>query len=407
MIDVIRQRFMAMPAAWRRAIVAGLALRLAAAIGAFAFAGLLVSAPPVDVEAVRGTSFEGWDAPHPEDQGVGLLGAGLERFDAGWYLAIARSGYPDHDPDREVPAAAAFFPLFPLLVGLVGRALGGMYLLGANVVTLVATIVGLAGVHRLVEVETGDDDLARRSLIAIAVFPAAFFLVAPYTESLFLAVSVWALVAARRGRFWRATLLAVAAGLTRNVGVLLALPLALEALRQVRERRPGPWLPRVAAVVGAPAGLGLYLGYAQLHMGRWDAPKLAQQGWERDFAWPTEAIAGAVQIGTATPGLYPSGYHSVDLVIGGAVIAGVLWLLARAPLPYALYGLAHVVVWLVYPFPGRPLMSTYRFALAIAPLGWAFGAWTRRPSVAAAWYAASGAMMGVLLLLFVTWYFVF
>ncbi|MCA1713499.1 MAG: hypothetical protein LC789_18420 [Actinobacteria bacterium] len=404
MTTALRRRFAAVPVAWRRALVAAIALRVATAVAAFAFAGLLVSPQPaIDVEPVRGTSFEGWDAPSPGEQGVGLLGAGLERWDAGWYLAIARSGYPDRDHDREVPAAAAFFPLFPLLVGVVGRAFGGMYLLAANIVTIAATVAALAGVHRIVEVETGDDDLSRRSLIAIAVFPAAFFLVAPYTESLFLALSAWALVAARRGRFGRAALLAVAAGMTRNVGVLLAIPLALEWWRQVREHRPGHWLLRVAALLGAPAGLGLYLAYAQLHMGRWNAPIVAQQGWERDFAWPTETLVEGVKIGTMFPGVYAGGYHSVELIIATAVIGALIWMLLRVPLPYALYTLAHVLVWLVNPFPGRPLMSTYRFALAVAPLGWAFGVWTRRPAVAAAWCAASGALLGVLLLLFVTW----
>lgn len=65
------------------------------------------------------------------------------------------------------------------------------------------------------------------------------------------------------------------------------------------------------------------------------------------------------------------------------------------------------MAWIVYPFPGRPLMSTFRFAVALAPLGWAFGAWTRRQAVATVWRSTSAALMGVFFLLFLSWYFVF
>ncbi|HEX2027256.1 MAG TPA: hypothetical protein VHF25_04580, partial [Nitriliruptorales bacterium] len=396
-----RQALDRLPPAWRRALVAIVVLRLALAVAAFTFGGLLQGLPDVDVDPVFGSGFSGWRGHSPEDEGMGLLGAGLERFDALWYLAIAEDGYPAATAD-EVPSAAAFFPGFPLVVGVLGRLLVGHYYLAASLVGLASAVAALAGVHRLVEEETADPDLARRALMTVAVFPSAFFLVAPYSEGLFLATSAWALVWARRGGWARAGWLAGAAALTRNVGVLLVLPLLLEAWRQRREGRhtgPAVWF---AAVAGAPLGLMLFAGFGWLRFGTPLGTVEAQTGWEREWSLPTASLGDAWRFAIDTPGLYPSGYHTMDLIIFAAVGGAVVWLLRRAPLPYSAYAAAHVLAWLVYPFPGRPLMSVYRFALGVAPLAWAFGAWTRRRGVATVWDGCSAALtrnVGVLLVL--------
>lgn len=386
-------------------MVAAVVLRVVVALASVVFGGLMETADPEDVDPVAGTGFSGWEATGPEEQGWGAIGAGLERYDALWYLALARDGYPEPTTENEVPAAYAFFPLFPLVVSALGWLLFGRLLLAANIVVLVATVIALAGVHRLVETETGDRALAGRALLVTAAFPASFFLVAPYTEALFLATSVWTLVLARERRWEDAGALALLAGLTRGVGGLLSVALALEAWRQHREDRPPGWRA-LLAVLGAPVGLGLYLAYAAVRTGSPLAPLLAQNDWDRSLTLPTHTLAFAWSTATGWIGEYPVGYHTLDLLLFVVIAAGVLWLLARVPAPYSVYALAHVVVWLITPFPGRPLMSTYRFALAIAPLPWAFAAWTKRPGALAVWCAVSGMFAGAMLLAFVNWYFV-
>ncbi|HEX9888934.1 MAG TPA: hypothetical protein VGA69_05620, partial [Nitriliruptorales bacterium] len=244
------------------------------------------------------------------------------------------------------------------------------------------------------------------AIVVAAVFPSAFFLVAPYTESLFLATSVWALVWARRGGWRWAAPLAVYTGLTRNVGVLLALALALEAWRQHREGRAvGGW--SLAAVAGAPVGLGLFALYGWTTWGDLLATVTIQSGWQREFTWPWVTVGRAIDVAVSTPGRYATGYHTLDLLVIVPVLLAVWWLVRRAPLTYSLYALAHVGVWLAYPFADRPLMSTPRFALAVAPVFWAFAVWTRRDSLAPAWWATSAALLGVQALLFVDWYYIF
>ena len=404
--DAIAERWSRLPLAWRRAIVAVVTLRVALAVLALVFGGLLPGLKPVDVEPLAGRGFFGWEAHSPAEQGYGLIGAGLERFDALWYLAIAKDGYPSGSPEH-VPGAAAFFPLYPVLVGALARVLAGTWLLAANLVSLAAAIAGLAGVHRLIEAETGDAELGGRAVTALALFPTAFYLVAPYTEGLFLACSVWSMLLARRGRWAAAGGFAVAAALTRNLGVLLVLALGLELVRQRQEGRVVPRSALPAAVLAAPLGLAAYLGFWWWRAGTPFATLTAQGGWERELSLPTITLGNAVRFGLGSPGEYPTGYHGLDLVVGVAVAAAAVWLVVRTPRPYGLYAAAHVVAWILFPFPGRPLMSTARFALAVAPLAWAFAAWTRKRAVATAWYGVSAALLGVHTLLFVNWYYVF
>lgn len=160
-------------------------------------------------------------------------------------------------------------------------------------------------------------------------------------------------------------------------------------------------------MLGAPAGLGAYLAFCWVRYGTPLAPLVAQTGWQREFRAPWQTLADAVAIGLGSPGVWATGYHTLDLLVALPVLVAVVWLVARAPAAYGAYAVAHALVWLAYPFPDRPLMSVPRFALAVVPVFWAFAAWTRRRALAGAWWAGSGALLGIHLLLFVTWYYVF
>jgi hypothetical protein len=334
--EVVRRAATRLPPAWRRALVAALVLRAGIGLASLVVAGLVPSAEPVDVELAPEQGRAGLTAGEQE---WGLLLGALERWDALWYLAIAEHGYPDPAAavDPSIPEAYAFFPLLPVLVRVVAVPLLGHHLLAANAIALAATIAALAGVHRLVEEETGDPALAGRALVAVAVFPAAYFLVAPYTEALFLALTAWALVATRRHRGPAAAALAFAAGLARPVAALLAVALVAEVVRQHRAGTRHGALPALAAVVAAPAGTAAYVAWGRLATGSWTAPLEAQEGWAREWTWPHETFVAAVELAIADLGTYPGGYQLLDLLLFVPVLAAVVWLLLRTPATYGLY----------------------------------------------------------------------
>ena len=70
--------------------------------------------------------------------------------------------------------------------------------MAAYLVSLAAFLGALVLLHRLTELELGRR-LARPTLLLLAVFPAAVYFGAPYSESLFLLLAVGAFYAARSG----------------------------------------------------------------------------------------------------------------------------------------------------------------------------------------------------------------
>ncbi len=167
----------------------------------------------------------GWQTIPPlEAQGPAFLLAGVwQRWDACWYAKIATYGY------EAGTNSVTFFPLLPALMAVGGRVLGSVTVAGL-VVAFVATVVGLAVVYRLVALDLGRS-VAARSILYLLVFPSGFFLLAPFSEALFLATAAGALYGARAGRWGLALCAGLLAGFARTPGVLLALPLAWEAAR--------------------------------------------------------------------------------------------------------------------------------------------------------------------------------
>ena len=216
---------------------------------------------------------------------LGLMAAGhdtplvtaLRSWDAIWLLSIAHYGYDDvpvtlvdafgrHTADT----AYAFFPGYPATVAAVGLLTGGNLVVAALLVTDVAGVVAAFGLVRLTELIPGGSRRAGLLLVALfAAAPMGVVLSMAYTEALFCAFAVWALVGVLRGQWLLAGLCSAAAGLVRPTGSALALAVGLAAL--VRRRRPArrsaPWLGRRAGGIG-PARLPRLRRVAHRHADR-------------------------------------------------------------------------------------------------------------------------------------------
>ena len=321
----------------------------------------------------------GSDVPaltHPFGAFGDRLLAPLARWDAKWYLSIAQSGYTE-------ARTSAFFPLYPLLV----RTLAGWssspqaLLLSSYAVSLTSFGVALYVLHRLVVLELGART-ARPVLLLLALWPGALFFGAPYSESLFLALSVGAFYAARTGRWTAAIALAAAASATRVVGLTLILPLAVIWWRSAHHERPSSVM-----IALAPAGVvafSAYLGFAtDLSPLEW---KDAQRLWKHEFVGPFVAIhhAGGAAVDGATHLLAGSvsqeyvldpGFgrlvHAQNaawfalLVLAGLAIVGVF---RRLPPEYGVYSATSILVPLAAPVGWQPLMSLPRFVSVLFPL---------------------------------------
>jgi hypothetical protein len=325
-----------------------------------------------------------------------------ERFDALWFLRIATGGYVNGD------GSAAFFPLYPLLIRALSPVLGGHPLAAAFLISHLAAFGSMVVLYFLTAGEF-DEQVARRTVLYLAVFPTSFFLLAPYSESLFLFLVLVAMWAARRGRWEIAGLAGAGASATRNLGILLVLPLAIEAVQQARERRSGRTLARglawsAVAAVGALAYLAFWQGLA----GDALAPLHQQTNWQRVASFPLSTLVRGTTEAFRFIGLYPGGYHLLDWLIVVPALAAAVWVTVRARPLYGVYTWVGLAAPLSYVFLPRPFMSLPRFLVVLFPLLWAPAVWAgRHRGVHEVVLAASAGLLVLMTVLFVNWYYVF
>ncbi len=178
------------------------------------------------------------------------------RWDAVHYLDIATQGYQGTD--------MAFFPLYPLLIRLVG-VLAGNHLIAGLLISSASFFLGLLYLYKLLEHEY-DRAVARRAIFYVSIFPTAVYFTAVYTESLFFMLTVASFYYMREHRWWIAGFIGFLAALTRVEGVLLLVPFLMEwsVVRKSPQNIGSLWrLRRGAHSAGTGRVYGLSLGPAR------------------------------------------------------------------------------------------------------------------------------------------------
>lgn len=352
--------------------------------------------------------------PQAEPAGTLLEPGGLlgywAHWDGAWYSEIATEGYA-----ARYPASTAFFPLYPMLVRL-GTELGGGPALWGVLVSLVATFFALYFIYGIAEKLHGPR-AARAATLVAAFFPTAFFMNAAYTEALFLALttgSVWAVYVRRS--LLLAGLLAASAAATRNLGVLLLIPLLYEWIRHRREFG----FAGLASLALVPAGLA---GYGAFLWARFGDPLVAvrqqEEHWGRTLqsplatlgdAWTAAGEGAGYLLDPATlfldTSVGPSLAASNALNLGFLALFIVLISVSLFVLPpgLSLYALFATLLPVLTPSPIFPLMSLPRFMLAAFPLFLVLGYLLSGSRVALGlWLLASAGTGAALTALFVTW----
>jgi hypothetical protein len=314
------------------------------------------------------TAMVGADELRPGNRPI-QLHQGLFCWDAAFYRDIADFGY--HGVARE---GLRFFPLLPLASRYLGVLLLGHVGLALLLLVQVAALVAGVLLHRLTVFETGDRPTARRATWLLALLPPASVLVLGYSEGLLLVFSIGFFLAIRQGRWWTAAALGVLAGLSRPVGMTLALPALIEAVRVLRLAPWRGWIARAAAVAAPVAGGLAYLLWVGHVYGDWKLPMKLQNSADLrgGYANPLSTV-----------------WHSVDVLLHGSLGEGlhapwialfaVLLIVCFRCLPVS-YG-AWTAVLLLSALTGHTLGSFERYGLAAFPLVLALALVCRAPLV--------------------------
>ncbi len=201
------------------------------------------------------------------------------RWDSSWYLSIAENGYGEPWTPGETPRTETrygFFPLFPLLMRIVGWPLGGNLHLAGFLIANASLLACCWFLYRYTRL-SDDPETSRGAVLAMIAFPSSFILSSPLTEPIFLALLLASFYLARTGRWGWAGLAGCALSATRPQGWLMTLPLAIEYWDQHRKgRRLGP---DAAAILMVPLGAALVCAYFYSQTGDWWTYPRAKAAW--------------------------------------------------------------------------------------------------------------------------------
>lgn len=327
---------------------------------------------------------------HPSHADLHRVHQGLLGWDAAWYQGIATHGYsPLGD------TSVRFFPLLPMLT----RALSALPWLSAGTALLlianVSALLGSAMLLMLVRRESGDGQLARRTVWLLCLAPPAFTLAMGYAEGTFLVLSVGCFLALRARptpRWWWVAATAFLAALSRPLGVLLVLPIAIEVVRFWLHPRSVRRFAPTMAVLSPLAGIGAFLAWSAVAFGAAWRPILVQTRRSlhgKPFE-PITAIShygsGLIHNNLGTTLNFPWLLLAIALLV-------VCW--QRLPACYSIFATGVVAAAL----SGTTLHSFGRYALSAFPLIWAGSMFTasRRVERSVLVLAAGGLVLYALL----------
>ncbi len=339
-------------------------------------------------------------------------------YDGDHYVSASLNGYSEGRG-----ASPAFFPLYPLTMRLLAELLGSPMSRGtisvlAVAVSLIALPFALWFVYRIAESGWGRR-AAQAAVLTLAFFPTSFFLNSAYTESLFLALSAGAVWAVRLRRdLLLACLLAGLATATRNVGIFLLIPLALDYWRNRQRYR---WQGMHIMLV--PSGLAAYMAYLWLQFGDPLIFQSAQADWGRKAVGPWSALTGSVNAAFESARTFLGSVRQADdfndllLAFSGTnslysmlffllALVVILYGLSFMPLELTTYALALIILPGFFGTPENPLMGMPRYVLAAFPLFIVLGVLLQDRRLLIGWVIASAAVSFSFVALFVNWYFV-
>lgn len=313
----------------------------------------------------------------------------LQAADAGWYLGIATRGYDDVPSPSPLPRNWTFFPLFPLVTHGLALLIGSPLIAGLLVSNL-CFLAALLLLHRY-QLSLGDsEETADRTCWLLCCFPTSYFFSAPFTESLFLLLTVAAFAAVHERRYPVGGLWMALATATRPTGLLILPAFGLRILRA----RAFFTLPGLLALVVAPLGALGYMGYLYSLTGDPLAFATNQLAWNRGQRGVGDLLLELVR----HPGRAAIAWDFVWLNVASVLLACAVTLKLIFERRYSwalLVGIPIAAALLT-----GNLVSMTRFVMALFPVFIVLGRWTKSSAAERAVLASFTALLALMTALY-------
>lgn len=350
-------------------------------------------------------------------------------WDSEYYLAIAVGGYDDpHSPhltskgvvtgldssvSKGISLSYAFFPFYPLMIRILAFPL---QILGLNliatatlagvIVSALGALLGMLALFDLTRDRLGKEG-ALRAVFYLIIFPTGFYMVQVYSEGLFVGLAVACLAMLKRNQWLLATLLSIAATMTRAVGVLLIIPMLVtwfrsgqwnDLHREGQQRFPrGISLRPFGYPLLALSPLITFLIWKFSYLGR-AFDYVQAYNYERGFLSLDSAFSAWAQaVYVALSGDHPqtTAYYLTEFFgITLGVVACAVTL--KSDPEIAMFSMAVVLV----SWGSGPAQGMLRYVLAAPAVFIALARWGNHPVFDRAWTILSILLMGLLAMLF-------
>lgn len=328
-----------------------------------------------------------------------------QRFDANWYLTVAQNGYTFKEGER---SNIVFFPLYPLLIRSISFFMEGNIALAGILTSTLFALLSCWLLFLFTKKEYGEQT-AWRSIFFFLAFPASFFLISIYTESLFIFLSLAAFFCARSRRWFCATLCVALLTATRVTGLAIIPALALEYAMQNGYSLRSMFTKQTLLFFLMPLGFFLFLGYQWIAFGD---PLLflnGQGAWQRNASFSPTSIISKIQQYihefslVANPNSpMPLATRWIDVTFFILFILGIIFTYFKTSAPLALFSAGLLAI----PLVSGSLLSMARYMFVAFPLFIAAGKTFQRPQTLFAILFLSTLFLALFTLMFIQFYWV-
>ncbi|MBD3232705.1 MAG: hypothetical protein GF315_03165 [candidate division Zixibacteria bacterium] len=288
------------------------------------------------------------------------------QWDTVWYLDIAINGYSAElltTPGVAGQGNYAFFPLYPMLIRTVGWITGHHFLVGlilSNLFLILASIY----LYRMVESHY-NEDMAKKTIKYLFIFPTSFVLSGVLTESMFLFLIILCFFFADRRNWLLVGALGFLLSLTRSIGVVVSIPLFYMYLRSIGfDFKHVDY--KIFYFALFPLGLGLFMLHNYYLTGDFLAFVHIQAAWHRELSNPFVVLWNSL--------FHDRFYHAAFAIMSIAILLITFIWHRILSLPYFIYALLVVLAPLFSSIQSMP-----RLVLVAFPLYVIVAHWSREP----------------------------